>query len=97
MTERERQRELDGQVARFLSALEEGDLDAAARIWSAAASYPDLESALADVAAELAAEYARDDDEREGGLIETTVKAAMPTAEVIRVPTGPSRSPKWRT
>jgi hypothetical protein len=89
MTDRDRQRELDRQVALFLSALEDGDIAAVDRIWSAAASDPGLEEALSDAAVELAAEYDRAASEHAGGVLEATLKAAMPTAEVIRPPSGP--------
>ena len=85
----DRNHELDSIVIRFLSALEDGDFETVEQVWSAAASDPELETALTDAAGELAAEYDREFHEHAGSMLETTVRAAMPTAEVIRPATGP--------
>jgi hypothetical protein len=85
----DRNRELDSLVIRFLAALEDGDFKTVEKIWSAAASDPELEGALTGAAGELAAEYDREFDEHAGSALESVVKSAMPTAEVIRPSTGP--------
>jgi hypothetical protein len=89
MNDRDRQRQLDGFVERFLTALEEGDFDTVDQLWLVAASDPDLEVALTEAARELAAEYDHEFSESAGGILESTVRTSMPTADVIRPSNGP--------
>ncbi len=89
MSDRESQRRIDDFVARFLEALEDGDLDAQEEIWQAAALDEELETALIAAARELASQYEQDFRESAGGMLETAVRLAMPTADVIRHPFGP--------
>lgn len=79
MSDRERQRELDRLVLRFLAALEDGDFEEVSRIWDLAATDPELETALAEAAIELPALDARESEEQ----LEEAVRAAWPTVEVV--------------
>jgi hypothetical protein len=89
MNDGERQRQLDSLVARFLTALEDGDFDTVEQLWFAANSDPDLEASLTEAAGELAVEYDREFSDHAGVELEATVRAAMPTVDVIRPSTGP--------
>ena len=89
MTDRERQRHLDILAIRFVQALEAGDFAAIDRLWTAAATDPELETVLLETAAELAETY---ETERRANL-ETAVTEAveqhMPSAELFRPLAGP--------
>jgi hypothetical protein len=89
MPDREREREVDQLVARFLTALEDGDFDTVELLWSAASSDPELEVALTDAAVELAADYDRAAGQRAETLLEATVRTSMPAAEVAQPPDRP--------
>jgi hypothetical protein len=89
MTNRERQRELDRLTARFLAALDAGDLEAAEQLWNQSADDPEVSAAFTEAAAELVGESSQAASDQAAGIVEAALRRAMPAVEMVHSPTGP--------
>lgn len=88
MTHRDRLR-IDLAAAAYLDALARDDPDAQARLWGQAAADPNLLAAFREVHAGLLEECEAADQTAAGAAIARAVETHLPSAEVVRPPSGP--------
>ena len=89
MTDRDRQRELDRLTARFLAALDAGDLVTLELLWNEAAADLEVAAAFTEAAAELVGEATTTSRVQADGIVEAVLRRAMPAVETIRLSSGP--------
>ncbi len=89
MTNHERQRELDRLTARFLAALDAGDLETAQQLWNQSADDPEVSAAFTEAAAELVGEANQAADGQAVEIVEAAFRRAMPAVEMIHSPSRP--------
>jgi hypothetical protein len=89
MTDRQRQRQLDLLAIQFVDALEADDFETVDRLWTAAATDPELETVFLEMAGELAQTYEAEAQARVAAAVVDAVERHLPSAELIRPVAGP--------
>lgn len=84
MNDRENQKRLDRLAMEYLTAVEAGDFDSVAALWTSAETDPDLAAMLHGLNAELAADYASETQAAVVDQIVGAIEKHLPSAEVLR-------------